>query len=194
MGNGTLLLIAVLLLGGAAGYALGRRGRPALEAHVAALQARRDAEIESAADLQTTFKALSSDALRDSQRAFLDMAREVFDERQKRLSSMVDPMHASLREVEGTLQKLEAHRERAYGALQQQVRGMAEAQETLRKETANLVTALRPPHGRGRWGEIHLQRVVELAGMREHCDYVVQTAVETEDGQRSRPDLVVRLP
>ena len=194
MENGTLLLIAVLLLGGAAGYALGRRGRPALEAHVAALQARRDAEIESAADLQTTFKALSSDALRDSQRAFLDMAREVFDERQKRLSSMVDPMHASLREVEGTLQKLEAHRERAYGALQQQVRGMAEAQETLRKETANLVTALRPPHGRGRWGEIHLQRVVELAGMREHCDFVVQTAVETEDGQRSRPDLLVRLP
>src|SRR5262249_6151920 len=152
----------VLLLGGAVGFALGRRGRSSLEAHVAALQARRDADLERSADhsdLQTAFKALSVDALRDSQRAFLDMARELFDERQKRITSMVDPVQASLKEVEGTLQKLEAHRERAYGALQQQVKGMAEAQDTLRKETANLVTALRPPHGRGRWGEIHLQRV-----------------------------------
>src|SRR6186713_1194298 len=129
MGEGTLLLIAALLLGGAAGFALGRRGRPALEAQVAVLQARRDADVERAADLQTAFKALSADALRDSQHAFLEMAREVFDERQKRLGAMVDPMHASLKEVEGTLQKLEAHRERAYGALQQQVKGMAEANE-----------------------------------------------------------------
>jgi len=197
MGEGTLLLIAMLLLGAAAGFALGRRGRSSLEAHVAALQARRDIDLERAStqsELQTAFKALSADALRDSQHAFLEMAREVFDERQKRLGAMVDPMQASLKEVEGTLQKLEAHRERAYGALQQQVKGMAEANETLRKETANLVTALRPPHGRGRWGEIHLQRVVELAGMREHCDFVVQTSVETEEGQRSRPDLLVRLP
>jgi len=197
MGEGTLLLIATLLLGAAAGFALGRRGRSSLEAHVAALQARRDVDLERAStqsELQTAFKALSADALRDSQHAFLEMAREVFDERQKRLGAMVDPMHASLKEVEGTLQKLEAHRERAYGALQQQVKGMAEANETLRKETANLVTALRPPQGRGRWGEIHLQRVVELAGMREHCDFVVQTSVETEEGQRSRPDLLVRLP
>jgi DNA recombination protein RmuC len=197
MGEGTLLLIAALLLGGAAGFALGRRGRSTLEAHVAALQARRDADLERAADhtdLQTAFKALSADALRDSQHAFLEMARAIFDERQKRLGSMVDPMQASLKEVEGTLQKLEAHRERAYGALQQQVQGMTDANAALRKETANLVTALRPPHGRGRWGEIHLQRVVELAGLREHTDFVVQAAVETEDGQRSRPDLVVRLP
>ena len=197
MGESTFLLLAALAVGACVGFALGRRGRPALEAHVAAMQARRDAELErgaTQADLQTAFKALSADVVRDSQRSFLELAREMFDERQKRIGSLVDPVQASLKDVDAKLQKLEAHRERTYGALQQQVRGMAEAQDVLRRETANLVAALRPPHGRGRWGEIHLQRVVELAGMREHCDFDLQSAVESEDGQRSRPDLLVRLP
>jgi DNA recombination protein RmuC len=197
MGESTLLVLLALTVGGSVGFALGRRGRAALDAHVAALQARRDAELERAtteAELQTAFKALSADALRESQRSFLEMAQATLDERHKRIGALVEPVHASLQKVDDKLQKLEAHRERTYGALEQQVRGMAEAQDVLRRETANLVAALRPPHGRGRWGEIHLQRVVELAEMREHCDFNVQSAVETEDGQRSRPDMIVRLP
>lgn len=197
MGEPALVVLLALTLGGVLGFALGRRGRTALEIHVGALQARRDADLERAgseAELQTTFKALSADVLRESQRSFLEMAQATLDERHKRIGALVEPMQASLQGMDEKLRGLEAHRERTYGALQQQVRGMAEAQDVLRKETANLVQALRPPHGRGRWGEIHLQRVVELADMREHCDFVVQSHVENDEGQRSRPDMIVRLP
>jgi DNA recombination protein RmuC len=197
MSETTLVVLLALGLGAVAGFALGRRGRAALVAHVAALQARRDADLErvaSEAELQTAFKALSADVLRESQRSFLEMAQATLDERHKRIGALVEPMQASLQGMDEKLRGLEAHRERAYGALQQQVRTMTEAEAALRKETANLVAALRPPHGRGRWGEIHLQRVVELADMREHCDFEVQTHVEKDEGQRSRPDMVVRLP
>ena len=87
---------------------------------------------------------------------------------------------------------LEVARQEAYAGLAQQVRSLGETQERLRGETANLVTALRAPAVRGRWGELQLRRVVELAGMVRHCDFVEQATVSTEDG-RQRPDLVVNL-
>src|SRR5947209_8117739 len=91
------------------------------------------------------------------------------------------------------LQGLEVARQEAYATLAQQVRSLHDTQERLRSETANLVTALRAPSVRGRWGELQLRRVVELAGMVRHCDFVEQATVLTDDGMR-RPDVVVKLP
>jgi DNA recombination protein RmuC len=89
---------------------------------------------------------------------------------------------------------LEQARVRAFGALSQELTGLRDGQERLRAETGNLVTALRAPHVRGRWGEVQLKRVVEAAGLIEHCDFVLQSTVRDGDGALLRPDLVVRLP
>src|SRR5262249_47002889 len=91
------------------------------------------------------------------------------------------------------IRALERERGHAYGELGAQVKAMSATQEKLRAETSNLVRALRAPHVRGRWGELQLRRVVELAGMLESCDFDEQTTVMTEDG-RLGPDMVVRLP
>ena len=147
---------------------------------------------------------MSGEALRSNNEAFLQLARqslEKFQESahedlaglQKAIGDLVGPVQEVMKGVETKLQSMEKEREGAYRALRQQVETMASTQERLKTETANLVQALRAPSVRGRWGEIHLRRVVELAGMTEHCDFEEQVSVRTEDG-RQRPDLVVRLP
>ena len=102
-------------------------------------------------------------------------------------------MRESLEKVDSKIHELEKARSGAYEALTTQVRSMAETQNYLRSETSNLVRALRSPIVRGRWGEVQLRRVVELAGMIEHCDFLEQPTVQTEDG-RMRPDVIVHLP
>ena len=129
-------------------------------------------------ETESAFKALSADAMARNNQAFLDL---------------VSPVRDSLDKVDSKIQELEKARAGAYAALHEQVRGLAETQTQLRAETGKLVTALRTPGVRGRWGEIQLRRVVEMAGMLDHCDFVTQTSVISEEG-RLRPDLLVCLP
>jgi DNA recombination protein RmuC len=150
------------------------------------------------------FAALSADALRRNNESFLQLAETKLgelqrvaagelDARRRAVDELVRPLRESLARVDGTLHEVELARTGAYAALLEQVRSMAEAQRRLQAETGNLVKALRAPSVRGRWGEMQLRRVVEMAGMVEYCDFEEQVTVATVEGQL-RPDLVVRLP
>jgi DNA recombination protein RmuC len=138
-------------------------------------------------EAETRFRALSAEALRENNAAFLQLA-------ESKLQGYVAPLKESLEKVDGHVRSLEQARQQAYGALRQELSSVREGQERLRGETGNLVAALRTPHVRGRWGEIQLKRVVEVAGMLEHCDFVAQTSVRDGDGGLLRPDLIVKLP
>ena len=160
---------------------------------------------EARASLGSTLKALAADALATNNQSFVDLAKsqleqlqqqttQELEQRKQAVEHLVTPIAESLQKVDGKLQQLEVARTRAYSELSVQVRQLAEGQSQLRSETGNLVSALRDrPNVRGRWGEIQLRRVVEMAGMLEHCDFETQAHVATEDS-RLRPDLVVKLP
>ncbi|MCC7499879.1 MAG: DNA recombination protein RmuC [Bryobacterales bacterium] len=154
--------------------------------------------------LADSFQALSAQALQSNNESFLhlakatlekyhDGARTDLDTRQKAIDEVVKPLRESLAKVDTKIQDLEKSRAAAFATLTEQVKSLNDAQLMLRAETGNLVRALRSPQVRGRWGEIQLQRVVELAGMQEYCDFVQQESVNGEEG-RLRPDMVVRLP
>jgi len=137
---------------------------------------------EAERKLADTFKALSSDALRANNASFADQAAE-----------LVRPLTESLKRYEEHVRALEGKREGAYAKLEEQIKALSSAEQQLQRETGNLVSALRRPQVRGRWGEVTLRRVVELAGLSEYCDYSEQVTVQSDDG-RLRPDLIVRLP
>lgn len=156
------------------------------------------------AELADSFKLLSADALKSNNEQFLTLARTQLEQfqstarqdleaRQGAIGELVKPVRESLDKVDARIQELEKARAGAYEGLTQQVRSLLDTQLQLRTETGNLVKALRQPNVRGRWGEIQLRRVVELAGMTNYCDFREQESANTEDG-RLRPDLIVRLP
>ncbi len=186
-----------------------------LTAEAAALRATLDAERVGAAEkaalleaareqLANAFKALSAEALQTNNQQFLELAKGQFENlqlqskhdlelRQQKIDESLKPIRESLGKVDSQIQEIEKARVGAYQSLTQQVEQLMREQVLLRSETTNLVGALKQPGVRGRWGEIQLRRVVELAGMLAYCDFVEQHSVETEEG-RLRPDLIVKLP
>jgi len=153
--------------------------------------------------LTASFKALSAEALSANNRSFLDLAqltmakfqesaKSDLETRQAAIDGLVKPLKESLEKVDVKLLEIENTRISAYAGLTEQVKSLAFGQSQLHLETSNLVRALRSPAVRGRWGEIQLQRVVELAGMLEHCDFTQQSSVNTEFGHL-RPDMIIRL-
>jgi DNA recombination protein RmuC len=155
-------------------------------------------------ELRNAFKAMASDALRSNNSSFLVIAEETLkrfqsqatgdlEARQKAVADMVAPVRDSLNKVDAQIQQMEVARGDAYGELRSQVQSLITTQKELQSQTGNLVRALRTPNVRGRWGEIQLRRVVEIAGMLPYCDFTEQESVTTETG-RLRPDLIVKLP
>lgn len=187
-----------------------------LKAELAALDARTASERKSMEEklsivedarnkLMDTFKALSADALRSNNQSFMELAqatlekfqqsaRSDLDTRRNAVDQLVQPLRESLQNVDVKLGEMEKTRASAYSELSTQLRSLVETHlPSLHSETANLVKALRQPVVRGRWGEMQLKRVVEMAGMLDHCDFIEQ---ETRggDGSRLRPDMIIRLP
>ncbi len=160
--------------------------------------------VQARQELAETFQALSGEALKQNNEAFLNLARSSFEtlqaeakgdlaQRQQAIDSLVKPLQDSLQRYDDQLRQLEQSRQAAYGGLDQHLKILAESQQRLQSETGNLVKALRAPAIRGQWGEITLKRVAELAGMVAHCDFFEQESIAV-DGGRLRPDMVVQLP
>ncbi|HEU5201404.1 MAG TPA: DNA recombination protein RmuC [Nitrospira sp.] len=155
-------------------------------------------------ELSESFQALSGEALKQNNEAFLNLAKTSFQtlhaeakgdlaQRQQAIDQLVKPLSETLHRYDEQLRQLEQSRQAAYGGLDQHLKSLADTQQRLQQETGNLVNALRAPAVRGRWGEITLKRVAELAGMVAHCDFLEQESVMGDDG-RLRPDMIVQLP
>lgn len=192
-----------------------RQDLAAAGAEIASLRAERAKDAEAAAErlavveraeaaMREAFEALAAEALRSNNQAFLQLATTKLAEyqqgaardlgaRQLAIEELVKPLRDSLGDFDRLVREVEKDRLEAYAGLRQQVTGLAATQDQLRAEAANLVRALRAPAVRGRWGEMQLRRVVEMAGLLAHCDFAEQASVQGEEG-RLRPDLVVRLP
>lgn len=212
----TFLIVAVAL-GAVAAWLFTQRARMQRELFAERERARaaasdRDLAVARLADMEKAqsqmrdaFKSLASDELRNTSNEFLKIARQTFateqekakgelEQRKQAVDSLVKPLHEKLEKTGETLNKIEQARIEAYARLAQQTQDVLKSSSELRVETSKLVQALRKPQVRGRYGEIQLERVVELAGMREYCDFDTQSSMTNSDGVRLRPDMVVRLP
>ncbi len=193
------LSILVLLLVLAALRLLRERDRLGLERD--ALVERMQARERDGAKLQETFEALSARALRSSNEEFLKLAQETLkarevqalaamDERQTAVDELVGPIREALKRTQESIHNVE----KGHAGLKAHMGEMLQANRDLRQETGRLTQALRKPNVRGRYGEIQLERVVELSGMRRWCDFTPQENLRDDEGKLLKPDLVVRLP
>jgi DNA recombination protein RmuC len=159
---------------------------------------------QSETRLRAAFDSMAGEALRSNNELFLQLARETLGrdqavaagalkEREAAVAQLVLPLRVALERTEAQVQALERERREAFATLRTQIETLSGGQAQLSRETRNLVTALRRPEVRGRWGELTLRRLVELAGLTEHCDFSEQLRVTSEEGSL-RPDLVVHMP
>ncbi|HLJ24640.1 MAG TPA: DNA recombination protein RmuC [Candidatus Acidoferrales bacterium] len=159
---------------------------------------------EAQQKLREAFQSLAGEALKASSDQFMELAKAKFDALQKEaegdlenrkqaIQSMVNPLETALKDLRSEVSRVESARQEAYGSLRSEVQLLATTNRELREETGSLVNSLKQPQVKGKWGELTLRRVVELAGMSPHCDFLEQQSVDTEEG-RLRPDLIVNLP
>lgn len=183
---------------------------------LARVESQRDAELKAAAEklalleearasLQDSFKALSSEALSRNNESFLNLAKATLEKyqegakgdlekRQQAINKTIEPVGDALREFNKRVSQIEERRTETDAGLREKLKQLAESQVQLSRTTGSLVQALRAPQVRGQWGELQLRRTVEMAGMLNYCDFEEQSSVETSDGQRQRPDMLIRLP
>lgn len=209
--TGVVLTVVALLLGLALGWLLGRSRSQAqrvkLETELVHVRSSADEKLNTLRQEQQRlvqeFERLSDDALKRNRDEFLRMAGEKLgntqdsakadlDQRRSAVEALVKPLGEQLDRVSSQVQSLEKSRTDAYAELRTQVQEMGKTSEQLRGETQQLVSALRAPQVRGRWGELQLRRVVEAAGMLEHVDFTEQASADTDDG-KLRPDMLINL-
>jgi DNA recombination protein RmuC len=216
----SLLLVAAAgligaLLGGLLTHIRAARRLEALHVELTAARVRLESSALQDADriklleqsetrLRAAFDSLAGEALRANSALFLQLAREALGrdqavaegalrEREAAVAHLVAPLRTALERTEAQVQALERERREAFASLRTQIEALSGGQAQLSRETRNLVTALRRPEVRGRWGELTLRRLVELAGLTEHCDFTEQLRVTSDEGAL-RPDLVVHMP
>mgnify|MGYP002379044356 CR=1 FL=1 len=204
----SLVILGSVAIGGALGWVIStviyKEKMAGRDARLREFERRASETDKEKEQLVHVFRSLSSDALQKNNESFLELAKlqlEKFQEtaradlskRQDSIQDLVKPVKESLERVDLKIQEIERSRTRGDEAVLQQVKALVDTQRELKTETSRLVNALRAPQGRGQWGEMQLRRVVEMAGMIEHCDFQTQQSVKTEEG-RLRPDLIVKLP
>ena len=203
------LLMLVALLASFIGYLLTRifyrRQQARLQAEFRDQQNHKQTAIDDQMDqLSHTFSTLSQKALQLNNESFLHLARQSFSQlqsgakhelkaREQSFANLLKPIQQSIQATDQQLKKFDSDRKMTEVRFGEQINNLLQSQHSLQSETRNLVTALRRPEVRGQWGELTLRRLVELAGMSEHCDFTEQVTVNSETGQL-RPDMLIHLP
>jgi DNA recombination protein RmuC len=208
-----LILIAGMMIGFFVGRALakseGKRGLAESEARykaeLAAANARLDAAAAEKQHMRDTFSGVAAEALRNNSASFLQLAktelaresvasRSDLERSEKAISALVVPIQQGLETYQAKIAEIEKERATTFGSLRAELESVVRSNRDLEAQTQSLVTSLKTPHVRGRWGEIQLQNTVELAGMLEHCDFTQQHHITTADGNGLRPDMTIKLP
>ena len=209
-------LVIGILLGAGIVYFLISTSYGRTKQKLASIEAKYEAEINAADDklklleeardsLKDSFKALSADALSKNNESFIKLAEENLkkhqqtakddlEKRQQAITKTVEPVSQTLKTFSERVNKIEERRIESEGSIKKELQKLSEMHLRLDQSTNSLVQALRAPQVRGQWGEMHLRRTVEMAGMINYCDFEEQSSVETDEGQRQRPDMLIRLP
>ena len=209
-------LVVGILLGAVVVYFLISAAHGKTKQQLAGVEAKYVAELKAADDklklleeardsLKDSFKALSADALSKNNESFIKLAEENLkkhqqsakddlEKRQQAITKTVEPVSQTLKAFSDRVNKIEERRIESEGSIKKELQKLSEMHLRLDQSTSSLVQALRAPQVRGQWGEMHLRRTVEMAGMINYCDFEEQSSVETEEGQRQRPDMLIRLP